>query len=150
MSITNFKHLNLSATARSSIENWPAHYSSSKHKFTTALQRYQTLSQENDKQCYRSNNFDWKIQRRTIATNPNEADRIQNAFKSKRLQRQSMQVCGLKFENPCFSHGQLYIATRPLFVYNFQCLVKLLLVLDQKLQHFGDQMVFFLVSSQCN
>jgi len=25
-------------------------------------------------------------------------------------QGQSLQVCGLNLENPCFSHGQLYVA----------------------------------------
>jgi len=27
-----------------------------------------------------------------------------------KAQRQSLQVCGLNLENPCFSHGQLYMA----------------------------------------
>ncbi|GFX63886.1 ATP-dependent DNA helicase [Trichonephila clavipes] len=49
--------------ARSYIENWRTHHTSSKYKSTTTLQRNQTLSQENDEQCYRGNNFDWKIQR---------------------------------------------------------------------------------------
>ncbi|GFU75471.1 ATP-dependent DNA helicase [Trichonephila clavipes] len=51
------------ATARSYIEIWRTHHTSSKHKSTTTLQRNQTLSQENDEQCYRGNNFDWKILR---------------------------------------------------------------------------------------
>ncbi|GBP87829.1 hypothetical protein EVAR_65678_1 [Eumeta japonica] len=50
-------------TTRSYIENWRTHNSLSKHKSTTTFQRNQTLSQENDEQCYRDNNFDWKIQR---------------------------------------------------------------------------------------
>lgn len=27
-----------------------------------------------------------------------------------KAQGQSLQVCGLNLENPCFSHGQLYVA----------------------------------------
>jgi ATP-dependent DNA helicase PIF1 len=36
--------------------------------------------------------------------------RLAFAMTINKAQRQSLQVCGLNFENPCFSHGQLYVA----------------------------------------
>ncbi|GBP41987.1 hypothetical protein EVAR_33791_1 [Eumeta japonica] len=70
-----------------------------------------------------------------VATHPNDPDRcairiqtftISGAAFAKpinKAQRQSLQVCGLNLENPCFSHGQLYVAcshfgkSSDLFVY---------------------------------
>jgi ATP-dependent DNA helicase PIF1 len=36
--------------------------------------------------------------------------RLAFAMAFNKAQGQSLQVCGLKLENPCFSHGQLYVA----------------------------------------
>ncbi|GFT44725.1 ATP-dependent DNA helicase [Trichonephila clavipes] len=47
-------------------------------------------------------------------------------------QGQTMKICGLNLENPCFSHGQLYVAcsrigkSSNLFVYTFQGLTKII------------------------
>ena len=37
--------------------------------------------------------------------------RLAFAMTINKAQGQSLQVCGLDLENPCFSHGQLYVAT---------------------------------------
>ncbi|GFX51010.1 ATP-dependent DNA helicase [Trichonephila clavipes] len=36
--------------------------------------------------------------------------RLAFAMTINKAQGQSLQVCGLNLENPCFSHGQLYVA----------------------------------------
>lgn len=36
--------------------------------------------------------------------------RLAFAMTINKAQGQSMQICGLDLENPCFSHGQLYVA----------------------------------------
>ena len=36
--------------------------------------------------------------------------RLAFAMTINKAQDQSLQVCGLNLENPCFSHGQLYVA----------------------------------------
>ena len=37
--------------------------------------------------------------------------RLAFAMTINKAQGQSLQVCGIDLENPCFSHGQLYVAT---------------------------------------
>ena len=113
MSITNLKNFNFFYQR---IENWRIHLPSSKYKSTTPLQRYQTLSQENDEQCYWSNNFEWKIQRwrRTIATYPNYIDRyviriqmfaIPDATRFCNDNQQSTRAIVANVWIKCFSHG---------------------------------------------
>ncbi|GFT11488.1 ATP-dependent DNA helicase [Trichonephila clavipes] len=56
--------------------------------------------------------------------------RLEFAMAINKSQGQTMKICGLNLENPCFSHGQLYVACstvgKPsnLFVYTPQALTK--------------------------
>lgn len=79
---------------------------------------------------HRRDNIEWQIQRRKcfIATDtdgtklvlptdmPFEFNRLKFpvrlafAMTINKAQRQSLQVCGLNPQNPCFSHEQLYVA----------------------------------------
>jgi ATP-dependent exoDNAse (exonuclease V) alpha subunit len=72
-------------------------------------------SEKNYEQYDRSYNFKWKGE--DVPTEmPFEFKRWQFpvrlafAMNIKKAQGQSLQVCELNLENPCFSHGQLYVA----------------------------------------
>lgn len=61
------------------------------------MQWNQTRCQKNDAKRHRSNNSEWQVKR----------GRCVHSTYSHYSHRQ---VCGLNLENPCFSHGQLYVA----------------------------------------
>jgi hypothetical protein len=112
-------------------------------------------SKKDDEQYHRSYNFKCKIQRRrcTVSTHSNDSDknvvRVQTFAIScatrfcnddQQSTKTSLQVCRLNLENPCCSHGQLYMACsrvgKPsdLFVYTPEGNTKNIVYISKALQ----------------